>query len=260
MEKPAPHRPPRRSGRRESPHPRAVEGQSTLGSPTDPRRVAEVGRGCEPVDRCEVHPTASAAVVTDVEDIPHEPCEPDHGCRLLRAADDHVPPAVRARHPRPRRSPSNCFARLNHAQGRQLRPARPRDIGAVPVGYRDGQRCKRPPPWLCGPRQNQRQRASSESCRARRQISPQRDETDRGGDDACERIHAASTPPLYRALSSLYLSRTRQLAPELVCGPPASEQSMVADSGLSSAGAALVAETARALPVASRGFGTSQSP
>src|SRR5581483_9334539 len=157
-------------------------------------------------------------------------------------------------------SPSNCFARLNHAQGRQLRPARPRDIGAVPVGYRDGQRCKRPPPWLCGPRQNQRQRASSESCRARRQISPQWDETDRGGDDACERIHAASTPPLYRALSSLYLSRTRQLAPELVCGPPASEQSMVADSGLSSAGAALVAETARAPPVASRGFGTSQSP
>ncbi len=88
----------------------------------------------------------------------------------------------------------------------------------------------------------------------------QRDETDRGGDDACERIHTASTPPLYRALSSLYLSRTRQLARELVCGPPASEQSMVADSGLSSAGAALVAETVRASPVASRGFGMSQSP
>ena len=63
--------------------------------------------------------------------------------------------------------------------------------------------------------------------------------------------------------SRAHACRTIQLARELLCGQPASEHSMVADSGLSSAGTAratLVAAFAIAPPVASRGFGMSQSP
>ena len=102
LEEPTPHRPADRTGRRPRVDPHDVSRESALGCASHPRRVAEARDRPESVHRREVHGASPTATVADVADVPREPRRPGDGRRLLRGADRHVSPAVRAGDPRPR--------------------------------------------------------------------------------------------------------------------------------------------------------------
>ena len=69
-----------------------------LGCASNPRRTAEAGNIHQPVDRSQVHATASAPAVSNVENLPRQSRQPDHGRRPVRRADRLVHTAVTA-HP-----------------------------------------------------------------------------------------------------------------------------------------------------------------
>jgi len=72
---------------------RDVHSKSTLGHTSDSRRAPQVGDLRKSVDGRDVHAAASAAAVPNVADLPHQSCEPDHGCRPVRRAHRDVPAA-----------------------------------------------------------------------------------------------------------------------------------------------------------------------
>ena len=72
---------------------RDVPSKSTLGHTSDSRRAPQVGDLRKSVDGRDVHAAASAAAVPNVADLPHQSCEPDHGCRPVRRAHRDVPAA-----------------------------------------------------------------------------------------------------------------------------------------------------------------------
>jgi hypothetical protein len=92
-----PDRPPGRAARRSRADSRHIHRESHLGCAADSRGTTETRDLGESIDRRHVHATAPTSTVANVADIPHQSCQPDHGRRPLRRADDHVPIAVRAR-------------------------------------------------------------------------------------------------------------------------------------------------------------------
>ena len=98
LEEPSAHRTTGRAGRRPRADPRAVDGESPVGGASNPRRTAEAGNTHQPVDRSQVHATASAPAVSNVENLPRQSRQPDHGRRPVRRADRLVHTAVTA-HP-----------------------------------------------------------------------------------------------------------------------------------------------------------------
>ncbi len=65
----------------------------------DSRRAAEIGHLGESVHRSQVHATTLPVAIANLAHLPHEPRRTDHGGRLLRRADRHLPTALCPRHP-----------------------------------------------------------------------------------------------------------------------------------------------------------------
>ena len=91
MEEPTSHGAAGRANRCPRIDSRDVHSKSTLGHTSDSRRAPQVGDLRKSVDGRDVHAAASAAAVPNVADLPHQSCEPDHGCRPVRRAHRDVP-------------------------------------------------------------------------------------------------------------------------------------------------------------------------
>ena len=88
-----------------------VADQSAVGCASHPRRTGECGRRRVSGHRGEVHDPPPSAAIPNLEDVPGEPRRTNHGRRLLRGTDGHVPPALRPGHRRSRASTRRAYRR-----------------------------------------------------------------------------------------------------------------------------------------------------
>ena len=77
---------------------RDVYRESTVGRGAHSQGATAAGDLGQSVHRRQIHATASASTVTNVVDVSHQSCEPDHRRRPLRGTVGHLPAAFRPRH------------------------------------------------------------------------------------------------------------------------------------------------------------------
>ena len=98
------------------------------GAPRIHGELLKLGIVGESGHRCEVHAPAPTTALTDVADVSHESCRPDHGRRFLRRADRHVSTPLRAGHFGASASPRRTRGRHRPSHGGVDRPTTPRGV------------------------------------------------------------------------------------------------------------------------------------
>ena len=124
-----------------------VADQSAVGCASHPRRTAEGGHRRLSGHRGEVHDPPPPPALPNLEDVPGEPRRTDHGRRLLRGTDGHVPPALRPGHSRSRASTYHAYRRHRPPDRRVDRATAPGgvslELSAAPISFGIGIRRSR---------------------------------------------------------------------------------------------------------------------